>query len=126
MAASSSSALSRTKTFEKDGQRFFIDRVDFQGALFKQSSWLKEWRRRWLYEFLPLPRPPRGVASHSPCPPIPSPLSPTSMLVGSRLFFAKDRHSDPHGFIDLKNAMTVKSLTGPKVCRVGEGVGVVG
>ena len=45
----------------------------------KQSSWLKDWRRRYF------------------------------ILKGSKLFFAKGEHTTPHGMIDLSTCMTVKS-----------------
>ena len=50
-----------------------------QGELTKQSTWLKDWRRRHF------------------------------VLKGSMLFFSKQRGSTPHGAIDLSKCMTVKS-----------------
>ena len=52
---------------------------DFEGWLTKQSMWLKDWRRRYF------------------------------LLSGSKLFFAKNAFSAPHGMIDLSTATTVKS-----------------
>ncbi|KAG5192036.1 hypothetical protein JKP88DRAFT_230679 [Tribonema minus] len=52
---------------------------DFTGYLTKQSSWLKDWRRRFF------------------------------ILKGSKLFFAKSEMAAPHGMIDLSSCMTVKS-----------------
>eukprot|EP00557_Chaetoceros_sp_GSL56_P012693 CAMPEP_0176480224 /NCGR_PEP_ID=MMETSP0200_2-20121128/2164_1 /TAXON_ID=947934 /ORGANISM="Chaetoceros sp., Strain GSL56" /LENGTH=336 /DNA_ID=CAMNT_0017876331 /DNA_START=74 /DNA_END=1084 /DNA_ORIENTATION=+ len=52
---------------------------DFEGWLTKQSMWLKDWRRRYF------------------------------LLSGSKLFFAKNAYSAPHGMIDLSTATTVKS-----------------
>jgi hypothetical protein len=52
---------------------------EFEGWLTKQSMWLKDWRRRYF------------------------------ILSGSKLFFAKNPYSAPHGMIDLGTATTVKS-----------------
>ncbi|KAI2506314.1 hypothetical protein MHU86_8144 [Fragilaria crotonensis] len=53
--------------------------ADYEGWLTKQSSWLKDWRRRYF------------------------------ILKGSKLFFAKTDYSAPHGMIDLSQCTTVKS-----------------
>mmetsp|Transcript_32485 Transcript_32485/g.53722 ORF Transcript_32485/g.53722 Transcript_32485/m.53722 type:complete len:174 (+) Transcript_32485:130-651(+) len=53
--------------------------ADFEGWLTKQSTWLKDWRRRYF------------------------------ILKGSTLFFAKTDYSAPHGMIDLSQCTTVKS-----------------
>ncbi|CAM9283417.1 unnamed protein product, partial [Phaeothamnion confervicola] len=61
---------------------------DFAGWLTKQSTWLKDWRRRFF------------------------------ILKGSKLYFAKVSHTSseyaaPHGMIDLSSCMTVShSLRG--------------
>jgi len=52
---------------------------EFQGYLIKQSTWMKEWRKRYF------------------------------ILKGSKLFFAKDNSISPHGMIDLSTCQTVKS-----------------
>lgn len=61
------------------GMKYETTNPDFHGWLTKQSSWLKEWRRRYF------------------------------ILKGSKLFFAKGESSTPHGMIDLAQCMTVKS-----------------
>lgn len=53
--------------------------ADFEGFLTKQSAWLKEWRKRYFY------------------------------LKENQLHFCKTRSSDPHGTVDLKQCLTVKS-----------------
>ena len=52
---------------------------DFEGYLTKQSAWLKEWRKRYF------------------------------VLKANRLYFMKTPQADPHGTIDLKECLTVKS-----------------
>ncbi|GAB5031869.1 Hypothetical protein NocV09_00701320 [Nannochloropsis oceanica] len=59
--------------------RYDTNNADFEGWLTKQSSWLKDWRRRYF------------------------------ILKGSKLFFAKNEAGSPHGMIDLSSCMTVKS-----------------
>mmetsp|Transcript_15319 Transcript_15319/g.22770 ORF Transcript_15319/g.22770 Transcript_15319/m.22770 type:complete len:144 (+) Transcript_15319:32-463(+) len=61
------------------GISYDCNNPDFTGYLTKQSSWLKDWRRRYF------------------------------ILKGSKLFFAKNEHTTPHGMIDLSSCMTVKS-----------------
>eukprot|EP00516_Mucochytrium_quahogii_P005384 CAMPEP_0203747846 /NCGR_PEP_ID=MMETSP0098-20131031/2886_1 /ASSEMBLY_ACC=CAM_ASM_000208 /TAXON_ID=96639 /ORGANISM=" , Strain NY0313808BC1" /LENGTH=115 /DNA_ID=CAMNT_0050636411 /DNA_START=403 /DNA_END=750 /DNA_ORIENTATION=- len=56
-----------------------ISDPDFSGELTKRSKWLKEWRKRFF------------------------------VLKGNRLYYCKDSHSAPHGEIDLKDCLTVKS-----------------
>jgi len=55
------------------------DNPEYQGWLTKQSMWLKDWRRRFF------------------------------LLKGSKLFYAKNEYSPPHGMIDLAQCTTVKS-----------------
>ena len=61
------------------GQRYETYGASTEGWMTKQSSWLKDWRRRYF------------------------------ILKGSKLFFAKGEHTTPHGMIDLSTCMTVKS-----------------
>ncbi|CAK9038493.1 Pleckstrin homology domain-containing protein 1 (AtPH1), partial [Durusdinium trenchii] len=56
-----------------------LSEPDFSGTLTKQSKWLKDWRRRYF------------------------------VLKQHRLYFSKDEKSAPHGEIDLKDCLTVKS-----------------
>jgi hypothetical protein len=53
--------------------------AEYEGWLTKQSTWFKEWRRRYF------------------------------ILKGSKLFFAKNEYAAPHGFVDLATCTTVKS-----------------
>mmetsp|Transcript_8606 Transcript_8606/g.10683 ORF Transcript_8606/g.10683 Transcript_8606/m.10683 type:complete len:174 (+) Transcript_8606:86-607(+) len=53
--------------------------ADYEGWLTKRSVWLREWRRRYF------------------------------ILKGNHLFFSKSTSKAPHGMIDLKNCLTVKS-----------------
>ncbi|GKY99181.1 hypothetical protein MPSEU_000873500 [Mayamaea pseudoterrestris] len=55
------------------------DNAEYEGWLTKQSSWIKEWRRRYF------------------------------ILKGSKLFFAKNEYNAPHGMMDLAHCTTVKS-----------------
>jgi len=61
------------------GQVYDTSQPNFEGWLTKQSVWLKDWRRRYF------------------------------ILKGSKLFFAKNESTAPHGMIDLSACMTVKS-----------------
>lgn len=54
-------------------------RADFEGYLVKRSSWLQEWRTRYF------------------------------VLKGNKLYFSKSPKDAPHGVIDLKDCLTVKS-----------------
>ena len=56
-----------------------LSNPDFKGYLTKQSAWLKEWRKRYF------------------------------VLKANQLFFMKTPSSAPHGTIDLKECLTVKS-----------------
>src|SRR5689334_6769814 len=51
----------------------------YEGYLSKQSTWLKEWRRRYF------------------------------KLIDNKLYFSRTRNDDPHGVIDLSHCLTVKS-----------------
>lgn len=53
--------------------------ADFEGYLTKQSAWLKEWRKRYF------------------------------VLQANKLHFKKTPDAAPHGTIDLKECLTVKS-----------------
>jgi hypothetical protein len=59
--------------------RVDLSEPDFSGHLTKRSKWLKEWRRRWF------------------------------VLKGNRLYYCKAAGGAPHGEIDLKDCLTVKS-----------------
>jgi hypothetical protein len=52
---------------------------DFSGYLWKRSMWLKDWRSRYF------------------------------VLKGSMLYFSKTPSDAPHGIVDLKDCITVKS-----------------
>jgi len=56
-----------------------LSEPDFSGYLTKRSKWLKEWRKRFF------------------------------VLKGNKLYFCKQANSPPHGGIDLKDCLTVKS-----------------
>jgi hypothetical protein len=56
-----------------------LSNPDFSGYLFKQSTWFKEWRQRWF------------------------------VLKGSKLYFCKAPNMEPHGVIDLKECISVKT-----------------
>ena len=56
-----------------------MSNADFEGYLTKQSAWLKEWRKRYF------------------------------LLKENQLHFCKTSDSQPHGTIDLKECLTVKS-----------------
>jgi len=77
MAAMASSR--KAFTDPQTGIKYETTNPEFQGWLTKQSSWLKEWRRRYF------------------------------ILKGSKLFFCKTESGAPHGMIDLAHCMTVKS-----------------
>jgi len=53
--------------------------IDYEGWLFKQASWLKDWRKRYF------------------------------RLSGSKLFISKDLWKSPHAMIDLGLATAIKS-----------------
>lgn len=53
------------------------------GYLFKQSAWIKDWRRRYFRLFM--------------------------SAAGPRLYFSADADAPPHGMVDLKGCLTVKS-----------------
>ena len=59
--------------------RMDLSNPDFSGYLFKQSTWFREWRQRWF------------------------------VLKGSKLYFCKAPNVEPHGVIDLKECISVKS-----------------
>ena len=61
------------------GERYETTNPSTEGWMTKQSSWLKDWRRRYF------------------------------ILKGKNLFFAKNEYSCPHGMIDLSTCQTVKS-----------------
>jgi hypothetical protein len=63
----------------KTGESIDCSNATTEGWLTKQSTWLKDWRRRFF------------------------------ILKNSKLFFAKNESSAPHGMIDLSTCMTVKS-----------------
>lgn len=56
----------------------------FEGYLYKRSQWLHEWRRRYFKLYV-------------------------SKSSGPRLYFAKSPTEAPHGVIDLRGCLTVKS-----------------
>jgi PH domain len=56
-----------------------MDTPDYEGYLTKQSTWMKEWRRRYF------------------------------ILKGSKLFFCKNEYGNAHGMMDLALCTTVKS-----------------
>jgi PH domain len=56
-----------------------LDNCDYEGYLTKQSTWMKEWRRRYF------------------------------ILKGSKLFFCKNEYGIAHGMMDLALCTTVKS-----------------
>jgi len=64
-----------------DLERADLSNPDFCGFLYKQSEWFREWRQRWF------------------------------VLKGSKLYFCKTPTSPPHGVIDLKVCVSVKSAT---------------
>lgn len=55
----------------------------FSGFLYKQSTWIRDWRKRFFTLY----------------------IGPS----GPRLYFSKDQTSPPHGMIDLRFCLTVKS-----------------
>lgn len=61
------------------GNRYDPNNGNFEGWLNKQSTWIKDWRKRYF------------------------------ILKGSYLFFSKDEAGLPHGMIDLSLCLTVKS-----------------
>ena len=70
-------------------QKVDLSNPDFEGHLTKQSAWLKEWRKRYF------------------------------VLKANQLHFMKTPTSNPHGTIDLKECLTVKSAeekTGKRHC----------
>mmetsp|Transcript_9636 Transcript_9636/g.16937 ORF Transcript_9636/g.16937 Transcript_9636/m.16937 type:complete len:118 (-) Transcript_9636:42-395(-) len=56
-----------------------LSEPEFSGYLTKRSKWLKEWRKRYC------------------------------VLKDNRLYFCKTPDSPPHGEVDLKDCLTVKS-----------------
>lgn len=56
-----------------------LSNPEFSGWLYKQSAWMKQWRRRHF------------------------------VLKGARLFYCVNQGDTPHGEIDLKTAVTVMS-----------------
>lgn len=56
-----------------------VSNPDFTGHLFKRSDWFGEWRQRWF------------------------------VLKGNKLYFSKGPDINPHGMIDLKECVSVKS-----------------
>lgn len=56
-----------------------LSNPDFSGYLTKRSAWLQKWRKRYF------------------------------VLKGNKLFFMKSPTDEPHGSIDLKECLTVKS-----------------
>mmetsp|Transcript_5029 Transcript_5029/g.5158 ORF Transcript_5029/g.5158 Transcript_5029/m.5158 type:complete len:144 (+) Transcript_5029:91-522(+) len=63
----------------KTGTHHDCSNATFEGYLTKQSTWIKDWRKRYF------------------------------ILKGSKLFFAKGPYQSPHGMIDLSTCLTVKS-----------------
>ena len=59
-----------------NGKTYDTNNPSNEGWMTKQSSWLKDWRRRYF------------------------------ILKDSKLFFAKNENSAPHGMIDLATCMT--------------------
>jgi len=55
----------------------------FEGFLHKQSEWIRDWRRRYFKLFI--------------------------SAGGPRLYFSKDAAAPPHGMVDLRGCLTVKS-----------------
>ena len=60
-----------------------IGKPSYEGSLYKRSEWLQQWRQRYFKLY----------------------LGPS----GPRLYFCKDQESPPHGAIDLRQCLTVKS-----------------
>lgn len=60
-----------------------IGKPSYEGSLYKRSEWLQQWRQRYFKLY----------------------LGPS----GPRLYFCKDAESPPHGAIDLRQCLTVKS-----------------
>jgi hypothetical protein len=56
-----------------------LQKPDFEGYLVKQSTWLREWRRRYF------------------------------TLRGNKLYYSKSPEDPPHGCVDLKDCLTVRS-----------------
>ena len=54
--------------------------TDHEGWIGKRSKWLGEWRNRYF------------------------------LLIGARLFYAKEEHSAPHGVIDLLDCISIKAV----------------
>ena len=66
-------------TDPNDGKVYSLANPEHEGWLTKQSEWIKDWRKRYF------------------------------TLKGSKLFFSKEKGSEPHGMIDLTSCLTVKS-----------------
>lgn len=64
---------------DNKGIRWDTNNADFEGYLTKKSKWMGEWRKRYF------------------------------ILRGSKIFFAKDSSSPPHGMIDLVDCIAVKT-----------------
>lgn len=62
------------------GTVYDTNNASTEGWMTKQSCWLKDWRRRYF------------------------------ILKNSKLFFAKNEYSSPHGMIDLSTCMTGKYI----------------
>jgi len=60
-----------------------LGKPSYEGLLHKRSEWLQQWRLRFFKLY----------------------LGPN----GPRLYFCKDKESPPHGAIDLRQCLTVKS-----------------
>ena len=54
--------------------------TDYEGWIGKRSKWLGEWRNRYF------------------------------LLIGARLFYAKDETTTPHGLIDLLDCISIKAV----------------
>mmetsp|Transcript_2456 Transcript_2456/g.2418 ORF Transcript_2456/g.2418 Transcript_2456/m.2418 type:complete len:131 (+) Transcript_2456:84-476(+) len=70
--------MNRALYVDNKGVRWDTNDADFEGYLYKQSRWVKEWRRRYL------------------------------ILKGSKVFFSKSSDCAPHGMIDLVDCISVK------------------
>mmetsp|Transcript_10173 Transcript_10173/g.10643 ORF Transcript_10173/g.10643 Transcript_10173/m.10643 type:complete len:145 (+) Transcript_10173:26-460(+) len=64
---------------DSKGIRWDPNDADYEGILYKQSRWMREWRSRYF------------------------------ILKGSKIFYAKSSTVTPHGVIDLIDCLSVKS-----------------
>ncbi|KAJ1429319.1 hypothetical protein B484DRAFT_449461 [Ochromonadaceae sp. CCMP2298] len=64
---------------DPNGVRWDTNNADYEGVMLKKSKWMGEWRKRYL------------------------------ILKGTKIFFAKDEESAPHGMMDLVDCVSVKS-----------------